>query len=693
MHEGLGRRCKTGIPQFTGRCAPLRSFIFSLSFLGIFPDPVFKSRPPACFARRKVTPFFGHLLAACMAVNAIEAAAAPAGTISLIDVAHMSLEELSSVEISSVSKKPEQLGDAAAAVFVITREDIRRSGASSIPEILRLAPNLQVARVDANQYAISARGFNSTTANKLLVLIDGRSVYTPLYSGVFWDVQGVLSEDIERIEVISGPGGTLWGANAVNGIINIITRKSSQTQGGLASVAGGGSGNLASVRYGSKLGETGSYRIYGKNLNRGNSAMENGTPVQDAMHQLQAGFRTDWSASGNALTLQGDTYKSAIDQASPGDKSMSGGNLLGRWSRMLENGESLQVQSYYDHTRRIYPGQFGEVLDTYDLSAQHGLRWGTRHDIVWGGGYRYSHDNVNNSAALAFLPADKTLTLANIFFQDEIAVAERLKLTVGTRVEHNNYTGWENQPNVRLAWKPSEQVLWWSAISRVARTPSRIDREFFVYVPPAPSSPSLPNGLAGGSDFQSEKLTAYEIGYRIEPSARTSFSLSTFYNVYDRLRSVESTGATTPAILGNTMEGTAYGIETWGSFAFTDWWQLKAGYTSLRKDLRLKPGSADIQGVQAAGNDPNYQFSLRSMMNLTRDISLDLTLRSMAALPAPDVPGYTVLDGHLGWKINENVDFSLSAFNLLDKRHAEFGSSPARSVMGRSIVAKLLWGF
>jgi iron complex outermembrane receptor protein len=604
-------------------------------------------------------------------------------TIAAADLSQMTLEELSNIEISSVSKKPEPLSDAPAAVYVITQEDIRRSGATSIPEILRLAPNLQVARVDASQYAITARGFNSTTANKLLVLIDGRSVYTPLYSGVFWDAQDVMIEDIERIEVISGAGGTLWGANAVNGVINIITRKSGDTQGGLVSAGAGNAENGASARYGGKLGEDASYRIYGKKFNRDNTVMANGSDVADAWHKGQLGFRMDKTGTGDTLTLQGDAYDGAIDQAVYDNKEISGGNLIARWNRELQDGASLQVQTYYDHTRRIYPGTFGEVLDTYDVNVQHGFHWRTKHDFVWGGGYRYSRDAVTNSAALAFLPADKDLTLGNIFAQDDITLAERLKLTAGLRLERNNYTGLENQPNIRLAWKPSDQALLWSSIARAVRTPSRIDREFFV-----PGSPPY-FFLGGGPDFQSEKLTAYEIGYRVEPSAQASLSISTFYNVYDQLRSIEPAGGTN--VLANMMEGDTYGVETWGSYSISEWWQLKAGYTYLNVDLRFKSGSGDIAGVQAAGNDPRHRFSLRSMMDLEHDLSLDIALRAVSPLPNPGVPGYVALDSNLGWRISRDMELSISGFNLLGNQHPEFGAATARSEIGRTFYAKMSW--
>ncbi|MGP1678860.1 MAG: TonB-dependent receptor plug domain-containing protein [Burkholderiales bacterium] len=626
------------------------------------------------------------VVAVCLALHAggVAAQTAP-GSTSAVDLSRMTLEQLTNIEISSVSKHTERLIDAAASIYVITNEDIRRSGATSIPEILRLAPNLQVARVDSSQYAISARGFNSTTANKLLVLIDGRSVYTPLFSGVFWDAQDTMIEDIERIEVISGPGGTLWGANAVNGVINIITRHTRDTTGGLVSAGVGNDERGAGARYGGKLGEDATYRIYAKVFNRDNTVTASGASAQDASKKGQVGFRLDWSKGGDTLALQGDAYDGSIDQKIFDDKSISGAHLLGRWNRTLAGGSAVQVQAYYDQTRRNYPGTFGEALDTYDIDVQHRFSPGGRHDITWGGGYRYSRDSVTNNAVLAFLPANRDLTLGNVFVQDDIALSERLKLTVGTKLEHNNYTGFENQPNVRLAWKPDDSVLLWSAISRAVRTPSRIDRDFFV---PGSSPYTV---LGGGPDFQSEKLTAYEIGYRAQPSAKASFSISTFYNVYDELRSLEPAGGT--PVFANMMEGNTYGVETWGSYGISEWWQLKAGYTYLRKDLRFKPGSGDTSGVQAAGNDPSHQFSVRSMMNLGHNVDFDVALRSVDSLPNPAVPSYVALDGRLGWKISKGTEVSLSGFNLLDKRHPEFGAAPARSEIGRAFYVKMLWNF
>ncbi|MGH8056114.1 MAG: TonB-dependent receptor plug domain-containing protein [Candidatus Entotheonellia bacterium] len=599
----------------------------------------------------------------------------------------MTLEELVTIEISSVSKKAEPLSDAAAAVYVITQQDIRRYGATSIPEILRLAPNLQVARLDSNRYAITARGFNSTSSNKLLVLIDGRSVYTPLFSGVFWDVQDVFLEDIERIEVISGPGGTLWGSNAVNGVINIITRHTRNTTGGLLNIDAGTEELGAGVRYGGKISDEATYRIYAKGFDRENTVTASGTGVKDSWRKGQLGFRMDWGRASDALMLQGDLYGGSIDQPVNDDRKISGGNVLARWNRTLQGGSALQVQAYFDKTRRIFPGSFGEVLDTYDIEAQHRFKWGAQHEIVWGGGYRWSEDDVTNSAALAFLPTSRSLSLANIFLQDSIPLTERLELTVGVKLEHNTYTGLEVQPSGRLGWKLRDNALLWAAVSRAVRTPSRLDRDLFV-------PGSAPFQIAGGPDFTSETLIAYEIGYRMEPVPEASFSISMFYNVYDELRSIEAAaGGGPPSVFDNKMEGETYGVEVWGSYRVRNWWKLSAGFNYLQEDLRFKPDSRDTFGVQAAGNDPTYQLSLRSTMTPVDYLEVDLALRSIDRLPNPDVPGYVALDGRIGWKVSKLVELSLIGFNLLDRRHPEFGAAPGRSEQERSVYLKMRWSF
>src|SRR5467141_264033 len=446
----------------------------------------------------------------------------------------LSIEQLMNLQVTSVSKRPERLSQTASAIQLITQEDIRRSGASSLPEALRLAANLQVAQVDSRQWAISARGFNGTTANKLLVLVDGRTVYTPLFSGVFWDVQEVPLADVDRIEVISGPGATLWGANAVNGVINVITKDAKDTQGLLLSGGGGSEQRgFGTVRYGGALGSAVHYRVYGRGFARDQTALSNGLGATDDWHLWQGGFRLDWDAStARRLALQSDVYDGRIAQATPGHLAVSGGNVMAKWSRTLSDASDLAAQLYYDRTHRDIPGTFGEDLDTYDVELQHRARIGARHDLVWGLGYRLINDGVANSAALAFLPTHVARQWFTGFVQDEIAlVPDRLHVAFGTKIEHNDYTGFEVQPSGRVNWTLSPSATLWTAVSRAIRAPSRVDRELY-----APGQP--PYFLAGGPGFHSEEELAYELGYR-QQQGSLALSAATFYSRYHGLRSLE----------------------------------------------------------------------------------------------------------------------------------------------------------
>jgi iron complex outermembrane receptor protein len=608
---------------------------------------------------------------------------------SIADLSRLSIEELADIEISSVSKKAEPLADAAAAIYVITNDDIRRSGATSLPEALRLAPNLQVARVDASRYAITARGFNSSiSTNKLLVLIDGRTVYSPINATVFWDAQEVMLEDVERIEVISGAGGTLWGSNAVNGVINISTKSSKDTQGTLVSAGAGSDERDLAARYGARVGEDASFRLYGKGFDRNHTDTATGNSRQDAARKVQGGFRFDWAHASDALTLQGDAYNGVTEQPNLASTSLSGGNLLGRWNRTLESGGTLQVQAYYDRAKRVTPGTFADALDTYDVDAQHGFKLGDSHDILWGGGYRLMRDQTEKSALLEFVPADRDMRLSNLFIQDTITLSERLKLTLGEKLEHNSYTGLESQPSARLAWKLDQHNLLWSSISRAVRTPQRIDTDFHVFLPILP--------LQVNPNFVSERLTAYELGYRAQPSPKLSYSVSVFYNVYDRLRSIEQ-AANGTITLGNNIEGHTAGVELWGNYQATEMWRLSAGFNALRERLHFTSQhvasalpAASGGATQTSGNDPARQFQLRSSLNLPHGLEFDTTLRAVSALPNPAVPGYVTLDARLGWHASKSLELSVTGSNLLGHGHQEFGTPP-RSEIGRSVFVNLLW--
>jgi iron complex outermembrane recepter protein len=606
---------------------------------------------------------------------------ATAAALTVEDLGRLSIEDLADIQVTSVSRHAEPLSRAPASIYVISREDIRRSGATSLPEALRLAPNLQVARLDARSYAISARGFNSVeAANKLLVLIDGRSVYTPFHGGVFWDEPQVMLGDIERIEVISGPGGTLWGSNAVNGVINVITRTASQTRGPAADLRLGNRERSASARYGGRIGGNASYRVYAMGADHGDSLVPSGaSPLEDGWDSLQAGFRTDWQGAADTVTLQGDLYNNDTDIGGV----VTGRNLLARWRRELGERSSWEVQAYYDKVERSPQRAATDESETFDIEAQHVVPLGTRHEIVWGGGYRFVHDEFRSEPSLfTILPPSRDVRLGNLFVQDGISLRDDVTLTLGMKVEYSSLTGAELLPSMRLAWQVTDTALLWSAVSRAARTPSRIDLDLV--------SPGL---LEGGPNFVSEKLMAYEIGYRGQPLPGTSLSVTFFYNDYDDLRSVEtSPGGGLPLTFGNRLEGESYGIEAWGDYRVNGWWRLAAGFNLLQEDFRLAPGSLASSLGSTTGNNPNWQASLRSSMDLARGIELDVGLRAVDDLPNPAVSGYFTVDARLGWQVADDVELSLTGLNLLDERHAEMGNPAQRREFGRSVYLGLSWG-
>ena len=613
----------------------------------------------------------------------------------------LSLEELSNLQITSASKRAERLSDAPASVFVITGDDIRRSGATSLPEALRLAPNLQVARASANGWAISARGFNSASANKLLVLIDGRSVYSPLFSGVFWDVQDVMLEDVERIEVISGPGGTLWGVNAVNGVVNVITRSAAQTQGSLVAAGAGNQEAQLAVRHGGSLGASdGSYRVYAKQSHRLHTETADGSAVNDASHTTQLGFRADWGQAADKVSLQGDAYTGKREQPLPGmlsitgidlalgTISVSGANLVARWERRLADDASVTGQLSYDRVERTVPPTFSDKADIVDLQLQHAWRPSPAHALVWGVQYRGARDDVQaTSPYVAFLPARVNQAWASLFAQDEITLASSWRLTLGARAEHNDYTGTEFLPSARLAWKPATNHLLWGAASRTVRAPSRFDRDIFV-----PAQP--PFLLAGGPDFRSEVAKVYELGYRGQPIPDASFSVTAFHADYDHLHTQEVAASRTFFFFGNGMQGRVQGLEMWGSYQALPTWRVRAGFTRLWQHLETKPGSTDTTSVAGAeGSNPSHQWMLRSSLDLPRQTELDVTARYVSELPLPNVPGYFALDLRWGWRLRPDVEVSITGQNLLGPPHGEFTAEATRTAFSRAVFLEFLIRF
>jgi iron complex outermembrane receptor protein len=602
------------------------------------------------------------------------------------DLARLSLEELGQIEVTSVSKRPEPLAVAPGSIYVITNDDIRRSGALSLPEALRLAPNLNVNRVDAIDYSISARGFASQeAAQKLLVMIDGRSVYSTLLGGVFWDQHHVVLDDIDRIEVVSGPGGALWGANAVNGVVNVTTRSAEDTQGWLASAAAGTLDSDLRLRYGGKIGAA-SFRVYGAGVLRGDLRKADGSSARDGWESGQLGFRLDWKGAADGVTVQGDIHDGSIDESLGATSGyVRGANVLGRWTHQLGDAGEVQVQAYYDRVRREAT-LINDSLDTWDLQLQHTFRLGGSHQVVWGAGYRVTDDAFRPVAGPQLLdPAARRVSIANGFVQDEVALTPDLSLTLGLKAEDNSYTKLEFMPNLRLAWRASDSQMLWASVSRAVRNPSRVERDF-----------SIP-GLVAPGYMGSEKLIAYEAGYRSQVGDKLTVSASAFWNDYDDLRTNDLTApGVLPIIVSNTMRGRVLGVELWGTYDVRPWWRLSAGFTGIAKRFELKPGSLDLAQFEAGGADPGYWAKLRSEFQITENVDLDLRLRFYDDVPLQKSSGYlptkayAEADARVAWRVRPNLELALVGNNLLQAQHAE-ASEDRRSEIPRSAYVSLRW--
>ncbi len=597
----------------------------------------------------------------------------------------LTMDELINIVVTSVSKTPENLTEVASAIQVITGNDIRRSTATRLPEALRLAPNLQVAQSGSHDWGISSRGFNgapvasSSLADKLLVLIDGRTVYTPLFGGVYWDVQNVMLEDIDRIEVVSGPGGTLWGSNAVNGVVNVITKSAKESQGlYMAGTIGTYIQDQVDIRYGGQIDSSLFYRVYGQRYDYGETLLADGNDAGDAWSMTQGGFRVDFMPSAkNTFTLQGEGYGGKEDETLP--TKINGQHLLSRWTHSFTGTSELTVQAYIDRTKReISNNPFTDELTTADLDVQH--QFGIKsHQILYGVGFRIQ-DDFTTSIDNRFTPAQKTLEQLSAFVQDQIKIVpDRLTLTVGSKFLNNDYTGFEIQPSLRFAWTPDQIHTLWGAVSRTVRTPSRFDVDLTSFqVPDRP-------------DFRSEEVVSYEIGYRMRPFDKVSLSLATFYNQYDDLRSLNTTAGSDPTFyFANDLKATTYGFELSGNVLLADWWRLRGGVTYLVKDFTIESDNVVDGSELVEGLDPKGQFKLHSYINLTKNFQFDFLIRYIDKLPAltltqtPVVESYFTLNARLAYEINK-VMISIAGQDLLEKEHTEFG----RRQIPRSVYAKI----
>ena len=621
-------------------------------------------------------------IAAAAACLALAEAHANNHVTQLADLADLSLEQLTQVTVTSASRREQRLVEAAASIYVITHDDIRRSGATSLPEALRLAPNLQVLRGDTSQYVVSARGGLTPTANKMLVLIDGRTIYTPLFSGVFYDALTIGLEDVERIEVIGGPGSTLWGTNAVNGVINVISRNARETVGSLASLTAGDMERGVQLRQGWG-GRDAAMRLYARYFDRDGHRLASGAPANDESQRANLGFRGDWERGADAFAFNANAYKADVDHLG-GAREMTGGHVLGRWRRAYGADSELWVQAFADHRERLHTGSFEETRNTFDVEMQRSHAPANGHRFAWGAGYRFSRDDTPPTTVLGFMPPQRSLTYTSLYAQDEIAVGARSRLTLGLRAERNSYTGVEWLPSVRISVGLAPEHFAWAALSRAVRSPSRIDRDLTI--------PGFaPFTIVNNDSFESEVANVAEVGYRANVSRMMTLSLTAFHHRFTALRTLEPAAAGS-FMLANGGEGRVTGLEGWGDLRPSSAWRIAWGFTLMRDRFELAPGRVNLT-ENPLGNNPRRTASLRSQWNVGPRVELDLMLRYVSRLPNPEVPPYTELNARIGWRAMRNLELSLAATNVLDREHPEFGVPNARAVFERAVLAKAEWAF
>jgi len=638
-----------------------------------------------------------------------------------IDLTQMQLEDLLNVKVTSVSKREEKLSRTAAAVFVIDQEDIRRSGAASLPDLLRMAPGVDVEQVDANAWAISIRGFNARYSNKVLVLIDGRTVYTPSVSGVFWEQLDIPLEDIERIEVIRGPGATVWGANAVNGVISIITKSSKDTKGGLVT-AGGGSQleALGLAQYGGTIGTSGSYRVFGKYFDFGNSALSNGAAANDRWMREHGGFRTDWGLSrSDSLMVQGSIFGNQESQtlrtnfiATPFDRTYDqnfdagGGDLLARWNHTAQGGSETSLQTYFDTYHRSDLG-VPETVRTFDADFQDHMADGGRNDVVWGAGYRVYTSSLAPGYSIGFSPVSRTDRLYSAFLQDELRLADSVWFTIGAKLEHNPYTHFQTEPSARLVWTPANRNTFWASASKADRQPAREDTAIRTVLQTLPIGPNMIQAtpLSGNPSIKDEEARDYELGYRSDFSKALSLDFATFLTFYHHLETLEPqapqivVGSPMQVVVPMRFDNKAHAVD-YGGEVFLNWkvnsrWRLSPGYAYLHATIR-RDVSSQGQATSAISTDfPQNQAQIRSQFNLPAKLEFDQSLYYTARLPGGSIPGHARLDVRLGRRLGESAELSIVGQNLLRARTTEYGDS--FNVVGtqsvRSVYGKITWRF
>lgn len=639
------------------------------------------------------------------------------------DLGSMTIEDLMKIEVTTASKSAQSLSNVAAAIYVVTAEDIERSGVTNIPDALRMVPGVQVAQIDASKWAITIRGFNSRFANKLLVLIDGRSIYTPLFSGVYWDALEVDMQDIERIEVIRGPGGALWGANAVNGIINIITKDAADTQGTKGYIRSGTSSPVdGAIRFGDRMGPDAYYRVYARYFRVDGLELDNGMKADDGWQALRAGFRADFkTASGDTFMLSAGANSShqgqvsAYPELAPPFGSMrfqrypvSNWNIVGRWERQSGAHSSQSLQINFDHSHRVIP-EVDERRDTFDVDFQSDHQLGKNHRLVWGLGYRTTRDDTR-AGLVAFDPADRTTSLYSAFLSDEWTIRNDLRLTIGSKFEHNDYTGWEVQPSARIAWTPNPNQTVWASAARAVRTPSRADVDSRLPIQAFMSEAGIPAliTLFGSEDFKSEEVITYEVGFRHQPSEHFFADLTAFYNIYHHLRTFEPE---TPIVVtdpvpnlvlpyryANKMKAETAGLEVAAFWKPSASLNMAFSYSLLSSKFELDEDSQDpfaLAGSERQGSAPRHQLSLRGTYDISPKLQFNAALYYVDKLWGPGIPAYARFDAGLTWHPSKHFSLTLGAQNLFNERHREMGNvlyeQPTQ--VERNIYIRLGWRF
>jgi len=615
-------------------------------------------------------------------------------------------------EVTTVTANKSSVGKSAAAVFVVTSEMIRRSGATCIPECLRMVPGLQVAKVGSSAWAISSRGFNSQFVTGLLVLVDGRSVYNPLDGGVYWDTQDPVLQDVNRIEVIRGPGATIWGANAVNGVINIIMKTAKDTQGLQVSAGGGNQDRaMSSIRYGGQIGENTNYRLYVKEIDEAPGFNPQQGSANDGWNQLRGGFRIDSQTpqKTDTFTLQGDIYTGTEGQQGPVPQAnppfvtvptytidVGGGDVLGRWTHVVDENNTYFFQTYFDRMERILSSIFlDQIINTFDLEFQQNLKQAGNRVFTWGADYRVISDNYpSNNQFPSLDPQALTYDQASVFFQEETPLfRDDLKLTIGSKFMYYYFTGFEYQPSARLLWEIDDKQVLWGAVSRAVRTPVRIEEDSAVTLAVSQNPPVLTTVEGAGRTLNSEDLTAFELGYRRQVNDQLSFELATFYNIYNNL-------ITTPVIafipgvptvvvaqFQNAANAQTTGLELNGQWKINNSWRLQGWYSFLYMQVDGAGGAN-----QVPGRSPSNQAYLMSSWDLPCKLEFDLMSRYVQNLPTLDVPAYATMDARLGWRPNESWELSVIGQNLLQSHHLEFvGQTTILSEVNRGVFAQIVF--